>query len=252
MPKLTGTFAADGAESLELRLVPNQAYVVSLTASPSLTGSVQLVARDDSLAASRVLQTYTATTALTEYRNTTGKDLYIRLRCVDLDAGTETVAYVLQSLIGGTRIICESRAKVGATSGWVINTASNIGVLATLPASRTTNTMVIAVDGLKIGDVITGFYPIGQVESAGNNATLTVELRKLTAAAADIVDASVATTGAVTFAADSVLGRVTMPAEDVNALVSEGESYYFLVTGTTAASTDIALQGIVVAHRNGD
>ena len=250
MPKLTGTFSADGSQSAELRIAAGQSYVLSLTAAPSLTGSIQLLARDDSPAANAVLQTYTDSQTLTEYKNETGKDQYIRLRCVDLDAGTETVDYVLQSLISGDRFICETRAKVGATAGWVVNPANNLGIMATLPAGETDATMVSRLDNLHIGDVITGFYPIGQVESAGNTASLTIELRKMTAAAADITDAMVATTGEVSFDADAVLGRITMPCENINATVKDGETYYFLVTGTTAASTDIAVQGIVVAHQH--
>jgi len=37
-----------------------------------------------------------------------------------------------------------------------------------------------------------------------------------------------------------------MPVENLNVTVADGESYYFLVTGTTAASTDFAVQGIAV------
>lgn len=159
--------------------------------------------------------------------------------------------YVLRSLLSGKRILCDARAKVGATSGWVVNAANNLGLMATLPAGETSSTIVVRPDHLGIGDVITGFYPVGQVESGGNNATLTVELRKMTAAAADVTDASVATTGAVTYAADSILGRVSQAADNLNVEVQDGESYYFLVTGTTAASTDIALQGIMVEFRNG-
>jgi len=65
------------------------------------------------------------------------------------------------------------------------------------------------------------------------------------------VDASVATSGAITFAADTLLGRITLPVENVNVTVADGESYYFLITGTTAAATDIALQGIMVQTVNG-
>lgn len=252
MPKLTGTFSADGQESLEIRVLPEQSYIVSLAPSPSLTGSVQLLSRaDGSVAVFEVLQTYTAALTRTEYRNATGKVQYIRLRCVDLDGGTETVGYVLQSLIStGRRYLVDHRPKVGTTSGWVVNAANNIGLCATLPASQTSSTAVIHVNNLEVGTRIRGFYPVGQVESAGNTATLTVELRKLTAAAADVVDASVATTGAVNFTADSKLDRITMFAE-LDELVVDETSYYFLVTGTTAALTDFALQGVMVQVENG-
>ena len=133
----------------------------------------------------------------------------------------------------------------------MVNTGNNLGLCATLPASQTSSTLVLPVDGLTIGATIVGFYPVGQVESAGNNATLTINLRKMTAAAADVADASVATSGAITFAADTLLGRITLPVENVNVTVADGESYYFLITGTTASATDIALQGIMVQTVNG-
>jgi hypothetical protein len=249
MPKLTGNFDAAGEESRELLVRAGQSYVLSLTPDPSLTGSIQLLARDDSPAASSVIRTFTDTLALTEYKNETGKDQYLRLRCVDLDeTEPEDVDYVLQSLIStGTRKLALGTPKVGATAGWTVNGATNVGTLALLPAAQTGSTLVVPLDFLSVGDVITGFYPVGQVESAGNNATLTVNLRKITAAAADVVDASVATSGAITFAADTLLGRITLPVENVNATVADGESYYFLITGTTAAATDVALQGMMVA-----
>jgi hypothetical protein len=248
MPKFTGIFSADGAESPELYVAPGQSYVMYLSASPSLTGSVVLMARDDSPANYRTLQTYTGTIGITEYRNATDKAQYVKLRCIDLNAGTETVSYGLWSLISGNRFMCEARAKVGTTSGWVVAAANNLGLMATLPASQTASTIVLRVDGMHIGDVITGFYPVGQVESAGNTASITVELRRMTAAAADVVDASIATTGAVSFTSDGVLGRITAPCDDFSVTVRDGETYYFLVTGTTGASTDIALQGVIVEH----
>jgi len=246
MPRLTGTFDAAGEESGEIFVAAGASYAISLTPDPSLTGSIVLMARG-ALAAPTILQTYTDTLALTEYRNESGADQYLKLRCVAIDEEEpEDVDYVLQSLMGGSRVLLNTAAKVGATAGWAVNAAANTGILATLAAGRTTNTLVVPVLGLRVGDRITGYYPVGQVESAGNNATLTVNLRKLTAVAADVTDASVATSGAVTFAADAVLGRITMPVENLSVTVADGESYYFLVTGTTAASTDFAVQGIAV------
>ena len=253
MPKLTGTFSADGQESLEVAVPAGGSYYIVLTPSPSLTGSIALLSRTDTVAAFDTVATFTAANTGTEYVNQSTETIYLRLRCVDLDAGTETVAYTLQSLIStGMRYIVDHRPKVGATSGWVINAANNIGTMATLPAGQTNSTIVVPVNNIQIGDHITGFYPTGQVESAGNTATITCELRKLTSAAADLVDATVATTGAISFTADAVLGRITAPRDGIHIEVADGQTYYFLITGTTAASTDIALQGVAVqVERNG-
>lgn len=249
MPKLTGTFAAAGEESLELAVPAGGSYVLSLTPDPSLTGSIVLLQRTDSLAEFTTVATYTDTQALTEYQNTASETVYLRLRCVAIDDGVpEDVDYVLQSLIStGTRKLATGSPKVGATAGWTVRGATDVGTLALCPASQTASTLVVPLDFLAVGDVITGFYPVGQVESAGNTASLTVNLRKLTAAAADLTDASVATSGSVSYTADALLGRITQPVENLSVTVADGESYYFLLTATTAASTDIALQGVMVA-----
>jgi hypothetical protein len=249
MPRFTGTFDADGQSSPEVLLKPGQHYYLSLAVDPSLTGKVQLLQRELSTAKYEVLQTYTDAQAGTEYINTTGKDVAVKLMCVDLDAGEpETVDYVLQSLIStGRRFLVDHRPKVGATAGWVINAANNVGLVATLPAGETSSTLVIPLDSMEIGDRITGFYPVGQVESAGNTAALTINLRSITAAAADVVDASVATTGAVSLTADTLLGRIgALALDNLDVRIADGTSYYFLITGTTAASTDVALQGVMV------
>jgi hypothetical protein len=251
MPRITGTFAADGDVSRELLLEPNQSFFLSLTASPSLTGSVQLLQRELSTMRSTVLQTFTATQAGTEYVNRTGGTVAVRLFCVNLDAGTETVAYVLQSLIStGRQVLIDHRPKVGATAGWVINAADDIALMATLAQSRTANTLVVPIDNLQLGDRITGFYPVGRVASAGNTATLTMNLRRQTAGAASIADASLISTGAISFTANTELGRVGALAMDqLDVQVGVGQSHYFLLTGTTAASTTFALQGIMLQIR---
>jgi len=252
MPKLTGTLDALGEESLEIAVPAGGSYFLSLTLNPSLTGTIALLQRTDSLAAFTTVRTFTAANTGTEYTNTSNETVYLRLRATLLEVDVDGVDYVLQSLIStGRRSLVDHRPKVGTTAGWVVNTGNNLGLCATLPAAQTASTLVMPVDGLTIGATIVGFYPVGQVESAGNNATLTINLRKLTAAAADVVDASVATSGAITFTADTLLGRITLPVENVNVTVVDGESYYFLITGTTASATDIALQGIMVQTVNG-
>ena len=69
----------------------------------------------------------------------------------------------------------------------------------------------------------------------------------MTAAAADVSDATVDTTGAVSFTADAIMSSSNV-AKTLSAAETVGadESFYFLVSGTTASSTDIALQGIAV------
>ena len=138
-------------------------------------------------------------------------------------------------------------AKAGATAGWTVAAAANRGGVQ-LPASQTNATLVIPITGLKVGDQITGFSLVGQVESAGNTATITADLRKLTAAAADLSDASVGAMAApASLTADAILSSSNASKTGLSETVGADESFYVLVTGTTAASTDVDLQGVLVS-----
>ena len=140
-----------------------------------------------------------------------------------------------------------SGAKVGGTAGWVVNAGANL-CLATLPASQTGSTLVIPITiPLKVGTQIKGFTIIGQIESGGGTATLTAELRKLTAAAADVADASVGSLLAnVSVTADAALSYTNARKGGLTEVVAANETFYILVTSTTAGATDIALQGITL------
>jgi K+-transporting ATPase c subunit len=100
---------------------------------------------------------------------------------------------------------------------------------------------------LKVGNIITGFSVIGQIESGGNTATLTCELRKHTAAAADVADASVSGLDAnISVTADAILSATNASKIGLAETVAADETFYFLITATTAGSTDIALQGVTL------
>lgn len=136
-------------------------------------------------------------------------------------------------------------AKVGATAGWVITGSTNRSH-ATLPASQTAATLVVPITGIPVGATITAVSCTGQVESAGNNVTLTMDVRKITSAAADNVDASLGTDDVGTLTADTVLSSSNLAVTGLAETLAEGECLYVLLTGTTAASTDIDLTGIIV------
>lgn len=140
--------------------------------------------------------------------------------------------------------IC-GNAKVGATAGWVITGGTNI-CHATLPASQTSSTLVVPITGLNIGDTLTAVGATGQVESAGANVTLTMSIRKLTTAAADNTDAEIGTDNVGTLVADTILSSANLGVTGLTEVLAEGETLYALFTGTTAASTDIDLTGLVV------
>ena len=137
-------------------------------------------------------------------------------------------------------------AKVGATStvGWALGGgAADTGLLATLAASATADTLVIPIPNLKVGDTITGFSIHGQLESAGNAATLDADLRAMTPVATGSTDASI---GAITQVSKTADYLVNETKSALTETVTAGKGYYILVTGTTAAVTDLEITSVTV------
>lgn len=139
--------------------------------------------------------------------------------------------------------IC-GNAKVGATAGWIITAADDISQ-GTLPASKTSATLIIPITGLNIGDTLTGVSVSGQVESAGANVTLVMSVRKTVAVAAGNTDAELGTDNVGTLTADTLISSATLAVTGLTEVLAEGEAVYVLLTGTTAAVTDIALNSII-------
>lgn len=134
-------------------------------------------------------------------------------------------------------------AKVGAGAGWVVGAANNVS-LATLPQSQTSSTMVIPITvPLKIGWTITAFSINGQIDSAGNAATLDADLRKHTEATAGYADASI---GAITQISKTADYKVADSKGSLAEVVAADESYYILIDGTTGGTTDIEIASITV------
>ena len=139
-------------------------------------------------------------------------------------------------------------AKVGGTAGWTVNAANDLGTLGTVAASQTAGTLVVPLTGLKVGWSITAFGLVGQIESAGGAVTVDANLRSLTAADADVTDASVAPTMTqISVTADDTIEAANSSTTLTTAeTVAAGVTYYLLVTVTTAASTDVVLQGVTL------
>lgn len=147
---------------------------------------------------------------------------------------------------GRTRII-NTEAKIGGTAGWTLGGgAVNTGLMATMAASQTGGKLVVPIPGLKVGDTITGFHLIGQIESAGGAVTLDADLRKMTAAAGDVADASIDTMTQISVTADTAITAANSSVTGLTEVVAADETFYLLLTGTTAGSTDIALQGVAL------
>jgi len=135
-------------------------------------------------------------------------------------------------------------AKVGATAGWVI-TGGTDKSHATLPASQTSSTLVVPITGLEIGDTLTGVSVQGQIDSAGNNVTLVLSVRKLTTAVSGVTDVQIGTDGVGTVTSDTLVSSSLLTVQGLTEVLAEGETLYALLTGTTGGTTDIDLTGII-------
>lgn len=139
--------------------------------------------------------------------------------------------------------IC-GNAKAGATAGWVVTAGTDI-CHATLPASQTASTLVVPISGVEIGDTLTAVSATGQVESAGNNGTLIMSVRKLTTAAGANVDAELGTDNIGTVTADTLISSANLEVASLTEVLAEGETLYALFTSTTGVAVDVDLTGLI-------
>lgn len=196
----------------------------------------------------------TATTTASGTLNSESPDRqpsYFRFRCSAFTSGTIVTTltsgfdYKANRVSRKVLIQAAGVSKVGATSGFTVAAASNIA-LVTCAASQTAATCVIPITALMADDIITGFYLLGQIESAGGVATLDADLRKHQAVAADVTDASVGTITQISVTADAAITEANSKKVGLMQQVAELDSFYVLLTATTAASTDIAIQAVVL------
>lgn len=138
------------------------------------------------------------------------------------------------------RMLANAGMRAGSGAGFTV--AGNTGA-ALLPASQTAATLVIPISGLNVDDIITGFTLVGQIESAGNTVTVDANLRKITAAAADPIDASVGAITQVSVTADT---KMEAAKSGLSETVAADTQYYILVTSTTLGSTDLQVLGAVI------
>ena len=145
------------------------------------------------------------------------------------------------------RAISAANGRVGSQAGFAIPSAhsgfTNTGI-AGLPASQSGSKFVIPIEGLTVGDIITAFKVEAQIESAGGAVTLDADLRKVTNVAGDATDASIGAITQVSVTADTKVETAkTLAAAET---VAADEQFYVILTGTTAAATDVQLLGITV------
>lgn len=141
-------------------------------------------------------------------------------------------------------------AKIGATSGFAVNAATDKGILATCPASQTASTLVIPLTGLKVGHTLQSFTVNGNVISVGGAVTVDASLRSLTPNAAGATDAAVAT-GAMTqvpASANLLLSNANATKAAIGQVIAAGVTYYLLVKVTTAAATSVEVDNVDVTY----
>lgn len=159
------------------------------------------------------------------------------------ERGTANASFVRT----GQTFKVSSRPKVGTTAGWTVAAANNLGTPATVAASQTAATLVVPIDGLKVGDTITALNVYSSINSAGGAVTLDAALRKSTiAAGATGTDAAV-TGGAITQVSVTAATASTASKTGIAEVVVAGVQYYILLTATTAASTTIELNALEIA-----
>jgi hypothetical protein len=245
MAKLSSkSFTAVDTFSTPIFLREGQSYYYSV--SGTFVATIRLEKSEDGGKSWKMIQDFTAASSGNLVSESKDRQDYLyRLNCIAYTSGTAVT--VLNGANLGVRQIhnCGIVAKAGTTSGWVVGAADNV-CLSTCPASKTASTLVVPIRGLKLGDKINGFHLIGQIESGGNTVTVDCNLRKQLAAAADVVDSSVASIAQLSVAAQAVMSSINTSSPDFPCVVGDGESYYFLIAATTGSSCDIALQGIAV------
>lgn len=239
MASYANSFTAVGLGA-EFSIKRGDSFSYAITGTFSATWSLQMRTKGGWV----VLATGTSTASATV---TAEQDARYRVVCTAYTSGT-MVSTITESVGAGKSLLVANvagRAKAGATAGWVVAAADNLA-LVTLPASQTASTLVVPIYGLRVGQRITGFYATGQIESAGGTVTLDVALRKHTAAAADVADAAVAAITQLSVTADTIISSDNTRKNDFIDQVGVDETFYFLITATTAGSTDIALQSITL------
>jgi len=139
-------------------------------------------------------------------------------------------------------------SKYATSAGFSVD-ATNSSSLVTLPASKTDAKLVFHVPGLPVGSVIKGFNLVGQAESAGNNISMDASLAVATSVSTDVSEAVHESMDRLALTADAVLGAAnTAKTFSEPRVLNEDENIYIILTGTTAASTDMALQGFVIEY----
>lgn len=248
MASVSSSFTAVGnGSSILIPFGSNYSYSVSGT----FVGTVVLEKSVNNITWATIVSATGSASGTLNSETPDRQPLYFRFRCSAFTSGTIVTTltsgfdYKANRVSRKVLIQAAGAAKAGATSGFVVAAGDDIA-LVTCPASKTASTCVIPVTALMSDDIITGFYLLGQIESAGGAVTLDANLRKHQAIAADVSDASVGSITQIAVTADTAIVESNSKKGGLMQQVAELDSFYVLLTATTAASTDIAIQALVI------
>lgn len=151
----------------------------------------------------------------------------------------------------GIEKILYQDGKVGATAGWTVRAAADTW-MATVAASQTAGTLVIPFAGLRVGDLITGYHLLGQIDSAGNAVTLDAALYEfvpaVAASAASALSGTSMTQVSVTADTKLDVNNTEKKLTEANWIeVQQDRTLFALLTATTLGTTDIELLGLVLS-----
>lgn len=235
-----------------VNLFAKHGSIITLNISGTWVATLVLERTRDAGLSYKTIATYTSNQTSIPFNVVTpdGSPATYRLRCSAFTSGTAvTTLQNAEYLDPKYKRSMAGSFKVGATAGWTSPTSSNVFRLLTLPQSQTGSTCVLGFVGrVSVGTIIRGFYLSGQIESGGGTVTIDANLRKTSAAAADLVDSSVASMTQLSVTADTLVGISNTLVSGLDVTVAEGEAYYLLITATTGASCDIDLQGAVLVY----
>jgi len=274
----TGTFSAVQNATGAVLLGANQGVTITTVLTGGHAFSIDLET-SVSLQSWKKISSYTADQTATIFTNNSSTPMYARLRCTVLDvADGDTIAWTFTETTGETNQIISdpvtglpqiiltdqgitfpknvtrtgqqyvygiTGAKVGAAAGWVVNAAANT-FLATMAASQTAGTLIVPIDNLKPGWIITAFNLLGNLVSAGNAATIDADLRKQTVAAAGPTDASITTMTQLSVTANTAMSVSNTNKGSLSYTVLVGDTLYMKITSTTGASCTQTFQGIAL------
>jgi hypothetical protein len=203
---------------------------------------------------------YTSTQTITAVQNQNGVKRQFRLRSLVLNTSSannhtpNTVDYTIQNDIPTAAEIRHFGygAKVGATAGWVVGANDDISKIGTLPKNATAATLVVPLFGFKRGDRLVGAHLLGSLQARNNTVqtNVTLDVRVMTSGANGAANSSLLGTGAnLTVSGNTALGPTNTKTYGFDHVSAAGETFYAVVTGTTANDNNCTaeIEGVALA-----